>query len=117
MLSAGALLQLAQAYGTSPSPPWPEARCCWPRARSPPRPASLAKWALLGRIARGDRPLWSSFVWRNELADNFVEVLAAPWFAEPWLGSAPLNVWLRSLGASIGHGVSCHTYWLPEAIW
>ncbi|MBT2232476.1 amino acid adenylation domain-containing protein [Nonomuraea sp. NEAU-A123] len=77
--------------------------------------ATAAKWALVGRIAAGNRPLWSSFVWRNELADNFVEVLAAPWFAEPWLGTAPLNVWLRSLGARIGHGVTCHTYWLPEA--
>ena len=28
-----------------------------------------------------EHPLWSSFVWRNELADTFVEVLAAPWFA------------------------------------
>ncbi|MEV1178137.1 amino acid adenylation protein, partial [Nonomuraea sp. NPDC049784] len=74
-----------------------------------------AKWALVGRIRAGSRPLWSSFVWRNELADNFVEVLAAPWFAQPWLGTAPLNVWLRSLGARIGHGVSCDTYWLPEA--
>ncbi|NUR85032.1 MAG: AMP-binding protein, partial [Nonomuraea sp.] len=77
--------------------------------------ASAAKWALVGRIASGNRPLWSSFVWRNELADNFVEVLAAPWFAQPWLGTAPLNVWLRSLGARIGHGVTCETYWLPEA--
>ncbi|NUS08932.1 MAG: amino acid adenylation protein, partial [Nonomuraea sp.] len=77
--------------------------------------ASAAKWALVGRIRSGNRPLWSSFVWRNELADNFVEVLAAPWFAQPWLGTAPLNVWLRSLGARIGHGVTCETYWLPEA--
>ncbi|WP_433441072.1 Pls/PosA family non-ribosomal peptide synthetase [Nonomuraea sp. CA-141351] len=77
--------------------------------------ATAAKWALVGRIRAGSRPLWSSFVWRNELADNFVEVLAAPWFAQPWLGTAPLNVWLRSLGARIGHGVSCDTYWLPEA--
>ncbi|MEV4175989.1 Pls/PosA family non-ribosomal peptide synthetase [Nonomuraea sp. NPDC049709] len=77
--------------------------------------ATAAKWALVGRIRAGNRPLWSSFVWRNELADNFVEVLAAPWFAQPWLGTAPLNVWLRSLGARIGHGVTCDTYWLPEA--
>jgi non-ribosomal peptide synthetase-like protein len=73
-----------------------------------------AKWVLLGRIRAGNRPLWSSFVWRSELADNFVEVLAAPWFAEPWLGTAPLNLWLRSLGARIGRGVWCETYWLPE---
>ncbi|MGR6916716.1 Pls/PosA family non-ribosomal peptide synthetase [[Actinomadura] parvosata] len=77
--------------------------------------ATAAKWLLVGRIGAGSRPLWSSFVWRNELADNFVEVLAAPWFAQPWLGTAPLNVWLRSLGARIGHGVTCDTYWLPEA--
>ncbi|MEO5873854.1 MAG: Pls/PosA family non-ribosomal peptide synthetase [Streptosporangiaceae bacterium] len=77
--------------------------------------ATAAKWLLVGRVRAGDRPLWSSFVWRNELADNFVEVLAAPWFAEPWLGTAPLNLWLRSLGARIGAGVWCETYWLPEA--
>ncbi|WP_218005221.1 Pls/PosA family non-ribosomal peptide synthetase [Actinomadura macra] len=76
---------------------------------------TAAKWTLTGRIATGDRELWSSFVWRNELADNFVEVLAAPWFAEPWLGTAPLNLWLRSLGARVGRGVWCATYWLPEA--
>ncbi|WP_207944718.1 Pls/PosA family non-ribosomal peptide synthetase [Actinomadura rubrisoli] len=77
--------------------------------------ATAAKWALVGRITAGERELWSSFVWRNELADNFVEVLAAPWFAEPWLGTAPLNLWLRTLGARIGRGVWCATYWLPEA--
>ncbi|GGT06173.1 Pls/PosA family non-ribosomal peptide synthetase [Nonomuraea spiralis] len=77
--------------------------------------ATAAKWVLVGRIPAGNRPLWSSFVWRNELADNFVEVLAAPWFAQPWLGTAALNVWLRSLGARIGRGVTCETYWLPEA--
>ncbi|GAA3447697.1 Pls/PosA family non-ribosomal peptide synthetase [Planomonospora venezuelensis] len=76
--------------------------------------ASAAKWLVVGRISAGDRPLWSSFVWRNELADNFVEVLAAPWFARPWLGTAPLNAWLRSMGARIGRGVWCETYWLPE---
>lgn len=76
---------------------------------------TAAKWLLVGRIAAGDRTLWSSFVWRNELADNFVEVLAAPWFAQAWLGTAPLNLWLRSLGARIGRGVWCGTYWLPEA--
>jgi non-ribosomal peptide synthetase-like protein len=77
--------------------------------------AAAAKWVLVGRIKVGDQPLWSSFVWRNELADNFVELIAAPWFAEPWLGTAPLNAWLRLLGSRIGRGVWCETYWLPEA--
>ena len=77
--------------------------------------ATAAKWALVGRIKAEDQPLWSSFVWRNELADNFIELVAAPWFAEVWLGTAPLNLWLRSLGSKIGRGVWCETYWLPEA--
>lgn len=76
---------------------------------------TLAKWALVGRLRVGDHPLWSSFVWRNELADTFVEAVAAPWFARPATGTPILNLWLRSLGARIGRGVWCETYWLPEA--
>ena len=76
---------------------------------------TIAKWALVGRLRVGDHPLWSSFVWRNELADTFVEAVAAPWFARPATGTPLLNVWLRSLGARIGRGVWCETYWLPEA--
>ena len=54
-------------------------------------------------------------MWRNELADAFVEMIAAPWFARPTTGTWMLNVWLRSLGARVGRGVWCETYWLPEA--
>jgi len=75
---------------------------------------SAAKWLLVGRVRRSDHPLWSSFVWRNELADTFVEVIAAPWFARAASGTPVLNVWLRSLGARIGRGVWCESYWLPE---
>ena len=77
--------------------------------------ATGAKWALVGRIKVTEHPLWSSFVWRNELADTFVEMVAAPWFARPATGTSVLNVWLRSLGARVGRGVWCETYWLPEA--
>jgi non-ribosomal peptide synthetase-like protein len=81
-----------------------------------PRPSStLAKWALVGRFRRVERPLWSSFVWRNELADTFVETVAVPWFVAALSGTAALNAWLRSLAASVGRGVWCETYWLPEA--
>jgi non-ribosomal peptide synthetase-like protein len=77
--------------------------------------ATAAKWLLVGRLRESNHPLWSSFVWRNELADTFVEVVAAPWFARPASGTWVLNVWLRSMGARIGKGVWCDTYWLPEA--
>ena len=59
---------------------------------------TVAKWVLVGRLRPSEHPLWSSFVWRNELADTFVEVLAAPWFARAATGTAVLNVWLRSMG-------------------
>ncbi|MEU5199658.1 Pls/PosA family non-ribosomal peptide synthetase [Streptomyces scabiei] len=74
----------------------------------------VAKWLLVGRHLRGEHPLWSGFVWRNELADTFVEVLAVPWLAGAVPGTPVLNVWLRGLGAAIGRGVWVESYWLPE---
>ncbi|MGW1074691.1 Pls/PosA family non-ribosomal peptide synthetase [Streptomyces sp. NPDC002537] len=76
--------------------------------------ATAAKWLLMGRFKAGEAPLWSSFVWRNELYDTFVESLAVPWMAGPFTGTPVLNWWLRSLGARIGRGVWCDTHWLPE---
>ncbi|WP_106850063.1 Pls/PosA family non-ribosomal peptide synthetase [Blastococcus sp. Marseille-P5729] len=76
---------------------------------------TLAKWLVIGRIGRIETPLWSSFVWRNEVVDTFVEFVAAPWFATPATGTPLLNLWLRTLGAKIGRGVWCESYWLPEA--
>ncbi|MBU3871699.1 amino acid adenylation protein, partial [Streptomyces sp. 4503] len=77
--------------------------------------AVLAKWLLVGRFRAAERPLWSSFVWRNELADTFVEVLAVPWLVGAISGTPLMNWWLRGLGARVGRGVWCETYWLPEA--
>ncbi|WP_328307724.1 amino acid adenylation domain-containing protein [Streptomyces sp. NBC_00442] len=76
--------------------------------------ATAAKWILVGRFEAGEHPLWSSFVWRNELYDTFVESLAVPWMAGSFTGTPVLNWWLRSLGARIGRGVWLETYWLPE---
>ncbi|MYW90639.1 amino acid adenylation domain-containing protein [Amycolatopsis rubida] len=75
---------------------------------------TLMKWTLVGRFRPGRHPLWSAFVWRNELYDTFVETLAVPWFAGSFLGTPVLNWWLRTLGARIGRGVWCESYWLPE---
>ena len=77
--------------------------------------AVLAKWLVVGRIQVVEHPLWSSFVWRNEVSDTFVETVAAPWFARAASGTPVMNLWLRALGAKIGRGVWCETYWLPEA--
>ncbi|GAB3905038.1 non-ribosomal peptide synthetase [Kibdelosporangium lantanae] len=77
--------------------------------------ATAAKWSLVGRFRAVEHPLWSSFVWRNELADTFVEVLAGPWLVTSSLGTPLLTAWLRTMGARIGKGVYLDTYWLPEA--
>jgi non-ribosomal peptide synthetase-like protein len=77
--------------------------------------AVLAKWLVVGHIRAVEHPLWSSFVWRNEVSDTFVETVAGPWFARAASGTPVMNLWLRALGAKIGRGVWCETYWLPEA--
>ncbi|WP_049658091.1 Pls/PosA family non-ribosomal peptide synthetase, partial [Kitasatospora sp. MY 5-36] len=77
--------------------------------------SAAAKWLLVGRFRAVEHPLWSGFVWRNELADTFVEMLAVPWLVGAVPGTPVLNLWLRSIGAHVGHGVWCESYWLPEA--
>ncbi len=77
--------------------------------------AAAAKWALVGRFRAREYPLWSGFVWRNELADTFVEVLAVPWLVGGVGGTPAMSLWLRALGAKVGRGVWCESYWLPEA--
>ncbi|MBT2554257.1 amino acid adenylation domain-containing protein [Arthrobacter sp. ISL-5] len=77
--------------------------------------AVAAKWLLVGRIKTGEHPLWSSFIWRNEVVDTFIEMVSAPWFARSASGTPALVWWLRALGAKIGRGTWCESYWLPEA--
>ena len=66
---------------------------------------TLAKWLLVGRFTEEQHPLWSSFVWRNELFDVFYEELGVPWFGGPFLGTPMFNAWVRTLGVKIGKGV------------
>ncbi len=77
--------------------------------------AVAAKWLLVGRIRPGEHALWSSFIWRNEVVDTFIEMVSAPWFARAATGTPALVWWLRGLGARIGRGTWCESYWLPEA--
>jgi non-ribosomal peptide synthetase-like protein len=77
--------------------------------------ATAAKWLLVGRFRAVEHPLWCSFVWRDELADTFVEALAVPWLIGASGGTPLLTAWLRSMGAHIGRGAWLETYWLPES--
>lgn len=76
---------------------------------------ALVKWACVGQIRAADHPLWSRFVWLNELQDAFVEGVCAPWFLMHNLGTGSLNNALRLLGAHIGRGAWIESYWFPEA--
>ncbi len=72
------------------------------------------KWICVGKQVPGDHPLWSGFVWINELQDAFVEAIAAPWFLQHTAGSGEINLGLRALGVSIGPGAWIDSYWFPE---
>lgn len=69
----------------------------------------LVKWALVGRYRPGEKPLWSTFVWRNELINALHEHLAGP-FLIGLLTGTPFAAWyLRLLGAKIGRRVYLDT--------
>lgn len=76
--------------------------------------AVLAKWLLVGRFKPAEYPLWSSHVWRSELADTFVESVAVPWLLRFVPGTMILNLYFTLMGTKVGKGVWCETYWLPE---
>jgi non-ribosomal peptide synthetase-like protein len=76
--------------------------------------AAAAKWLLVGRFRTREHPLWSRAVWLAELADTFVEVLAVPWLVGAVGGTPVMSAWLRATGATVGRGVWCESYWLPE---
>ena len=78
--------------------------------------ATAAKWLLVGRFRVADRPLWTSFVWRNELADTFVEVLAAPWLVRFASGTpAADRVAADARREDRPRRVAARRYWLPES--
>ena len=74
----------------------------------------VAKWVCVGKHKPGDHPLWSPFVWLNELQDTFVEMVAAPWYLNPAMATGGIGRAMRMLGAKVGHGVWLESYWLPE---
>jgi non-ribosomal peptide synthetase-like protein len=74
----------------------------------------LMKWVLLGRYRSSEQPLWSTFVWRNELLTALHENLA-DLFLTTSLEGTPLLPWFfRLLGAKIGRRVFMKTTALTE---
>ena len=73
-----------------------------------------AKWLLVGRYRPGERPLWSTFVWRNELLLALHEHLANLFIVSMLAGTPFLCWFFRLLGAKIGRRVFMETTDLTE---
>ena len=67
------------------------------------------KWLLVGHYRPGEKPLWSTFVWRNELLNALHEHLAEPFLIGPLTGTPFVCWYLRLLGARIGRRVYMET--------
>jgi non-ribosomal peptide synthetase-like protein len=73
-----------------------------------------AKWLLIGRYRAQNHPLWSFFVWRDEIVNTCQEVLAGSWLLDLALGSPLMSVYLRLMGAKVGKDVWCETLTITE---
>jgi non-ribosomal peptide synthetase-like protein len=62
----------------------------------------LLKWVLLGRFRPGEKPLWSNFVWRNELVTALHENFSDPFLIDKLQGTPFIAWFFRLLGAKIG---------------
>jgi len=72
------------------------------------------KWVLIGRYRPGDHPLWSAFVWRDEIVNTCHEQLAGAWLLGLILGTAFMPIYLRAMGARIGSDVWFETTSVSE---
>jgi non-ribosomal peptide synthetase-like protein len=73
-----------------------------------------AKWALMGRYRAGDHPLWSWFVWRDEIVNTCQELLAGAWLLDLALGTPAMKPYLTLMGTKVGRDVWCDTLTITE---
>jgi non-ribosomal peptide synthetase-like protein len=75
---------------------------------------ALFKWVLIGRYRPSEKPLWSSFVWRNELVNSLCESYVYPFWESVLLGT-PFATWFFQLmGSRFGHSVYLDTTEITE---
>lgn len=73
----------------------------------------VTKKALIGTFRPIVKPLWSMFVWLNEVVNGTYESVAAPLLL-PLLGTPYCAPWLRLLGCQIGRHVYLETTLFSE---
>jgi non-ribosomal peptide synthetase-like protein len=72
------------------------------------------KWLLIGRYRPGEHPLWSFFVWRDELINAAQEQLAVSKLLGPALGTPLVALYLRAMGGRVGRGTWIETVAITE---
>jgi non-ribosomal peptide synthetase-like protein len=72
------------------------------------------KWLLMGRYRVGEYPLWSFFIWRDEVINACQEQLAGGWLLNMALGTPLMSVYLRAMGARVGRDVWFETLAVTE---
>ncbi len=72
------------------------------------------KWTVIGRYRAGEHPLWSFFVWRDEIINTCQEQLAGEWLLGSALATPVMSWYLRLMGAKVGRDVWCETMTITE---
>jgi non-ribosomal peptide synthetase-like protein len=72
------------------------------------------KWIVIGRYRPGEHPLWSFFVWRDEIVNTCQEQLAGGWLLRSALATPLISTYLRLMGAKVGRDVWCESLNLTE---
>jgi non-ribosomal peptide synthetase-like protein len=76
--------------------------------------AVAIKWTLIGRYRSSEHPLWSFFVWRDEIVNTAHEQLAGEWLLRFAIGTPLMSLYLRAMGGNVGRGVWCETTAVTE---
>lgn len=74
----------------------------------------LSKWLLIGRYKPTAKPLWSNFIWRNELINSITECLIFPLYQNMMLGTPMAPFFFRLMGCKIGRKVYMETNEITE---
>ena len=75
---------------------------------------ALLKWVLIGRYRPMERPLWSSFVWRNDFINSLCESYVYVYW-QAALSGTPFATWFFQLmGSHIGRSVYMDTTEITE---
>ena len=74
----------------------------------------FVKKLLIGRYKQSNNPLWSLFVWKNELVNSLCENLVYPLLINITLGTPFAPLFFKLMGAKIGKNVFMETTEITE---